>query len=424
MPLNEAKIALVAKIFAAAPDAAVGRLETLLGAAQAADPTLEPVYALAAEEAGARRTLAAVFAPLLPMVGPVAPPKRPLLVMRQLRDGWNALAAGDPGLAECAAFAARTLRPGDDPPHEFDLACNRAAEFVDDGEFARLLRLAPVLRALQPRLAGWVRAVTGETVAAIRLAFKDAIETDEDAGPLFWEAVMAMLDEPWRVLRLISAANDRPSDRYLASSELASIGERILSDIDGRLAGLKRFDPTGGVGAGAAAAASLLVAVQEMDEFEQWLAMKKDGPWGERIAASKSALAAIMEARLRETEPAVAAALPTQGRGMVKSVRPAPKLADPPQPVLIARADAFLTLLENGRGAANPGGFASARAKTVEAIEMRLDQYCEDLLDLLHRKEVEDLARVRAYLEVAAEFYQRVKGPEAAQIVRRRAAAA
>ena len=109
---------------------------------------------------------------------------------------------------------------------------------------------------------------------------------------------------------------------------------------------------------------------------------------------------------------------------MVKSVRPAPKLADPPQPVLIARADAFLTLLENGRGAANPGGFASARAKTVEALEMRLDQYCEDLLDLLHRKEVEDLARVRAYLEVAAEFYQRVKGPEAAQIVRRRAAAA
>ncbi len=424
MPLTEAKIALVAKIFAAAPGGAVDRLETLLGTAQVADPSLEPVYAIAAEEAAARRTLAAVFAPLLPMAGPATAPKRALISMRQLREGWRSFAAGDPGLAECAAFAARGLRPGDEAPHEFDLACTRAAELVDDPELARLLRLAPVLRALQPRLAGWVRAVTGETIAAIRLAFNDAIETDEDAGPLFWEAVMAMLDEPWRVLRLISAATDRPSDRYLASSELAPIGERILSDVDERLAGLKRFDPAGGVDAGAQAAASLLVAVQEMDEFEQWLALKKEGPWGERIAASKTALAGVMEARLRETEPSVAAALPTQGRSAIKTVRPSPKLADAPQPLLIARAEAFLVLLENGRSAANPGGFASARAKTVEALEKRLDQYCEDLLDLLHRKEVADLDRVRAYLEIAAGFYERVKGPGAAQIVRRRAAAA
>jgi hypothetical protein len=424
MPLSEAKIALVAKIFAAAPSAAVDRLESLLGVAQVADPTLEPVYNIAAEEAGARRTLAAIFSPLIPLICPATPPKRARLTMRQLRQAWNALSEGDSGLAESAGAVSRMLRPGDDPPHEFDLACRRAAELVGDAELARLLRLAPVLRALQPRLPGWVRSVTGETVAAIRLAFKDAIETDEDAGPLFWDAVMAMLDEPWRIIRLISAATDRPSDRYLAASELAPIGERILSDVDERLADLKHFDPAGGAAAGAKAATSVLVAVQVIDEFEQWLAMKKDGPWGMRIAAFKAALAVIMEARLRETEPAVAAALPTLGRGPVKAVRPAPKLTEPPQPLLIARANAFLVLLDKGRTAANPGGFASARGKTVEALEKRLDQYCDDLLDLLHRKEVDDPERVRAYLEVAAEFYHRVKGPEAAQIVRRRAAAA
>jgi hypothetical protein len=409
MPLTEAKIALVAKIFAAAPSAAVDRLESLLGLAQVSDPSLEPVYSIAAEEAGARRTLAVVFSPLLPLIGPATPPKRALLTMRQLRQGWNSLLAGDPGVAQCAAIAARKPQPIDDPPQEFDLACRRAAELVNDPELARLLRLAPVLRALQPRLPGWVRSLTGETVAAIRLAFKDAIDTDEDAGPLFWEAIMSMLDEPWRVIRLISAATDRPSDRYLASSELA---------------GLKRFDPAGGAGAGATAAASVLVTMQVIEEFEQWLAMKKDGPWGMRIAGFKEAVSVIMEARLRETEPAVAAALPTQGRGPVKTVRPSPKLADPPQPMLIDRANAFLVLLDKGRGAANPGGFASARSKTVEALEKRLDQYCDDLLDLLHRKDAEDLERVRAYLEVAADFYLRVKGPEAAQIVRRRAAAA
>lgn len=424
MPLNEAKIALVSKIFAAAPSGALDRLETLLGAAQLADPSLGPVYMLASEEAIARRAMAAVFAPLMPLAAPIAPPKRPLLTARRLREAWRMLAAGDPGLAETVTFTARLMRPNDDPPHEFDLACSRAAELVEDRELARLLRLAPVLRAARPRLAGWVRAVSGDNVAAIRLAFKDAITIDEDAGPLFWEAVMAMLDEPWRVLRLISAATDRPTDRYLASSELASIGERILSDVDERLMGLKRFDPTGGLDAGAAAAASLLIVVQEIDEFEQWLTLKKDGPWGVRIATAKTTLAAIMEARLRETEPAIAAALPTQGRGPIKTVRPSPKLVAPPEPTLVARACAFLVLLEQGRGAANLGGFASARSRTVESLEKRLDQYCEDLLELLHRKEVEDLDRVRAYLEVAADFYERAKGPEAAQIVRRRAAAA
>lgn len=424
MALTEAKIDLVAKIFAAAPSAAVDRLESLLGMAQVADPSLEPVYTLAAKEADVRRTLAAVFSPLLPMLGPASPPKRALLSMRQLRQSWKTLSAEDPGVAECAAFAARLYRPGDHPPHDFDLACSRAAALTKDHELARLLRLTPVLRALQPRLSGWVRAVNGETIAAIRLAFNDATETDQDAGPLFWEAVMAMLDEPWRVLRLISAATDRPSDRYLAASELACIGERILSDVDDRLAKLKRFDPSGGADAGVEAAASLLVVVQEMEEFERWISLKKDGPWGERIAAYKAALADMMEARLRETEPALAAALPTQSRGSPANARPSPKLALAPQRAHIVRADAYLALLEHGRAAANTGGFAAARAKTLEALEKRLDQYCEDLLDLLHRKEVDDLERVRAYLDVAAEFYLQIRGPEAAQIVRRRAAAA
>jgi hypothetical protein len=45
-------------------------------------------------------------------------------------------------------------------------------------------------------------------------------------------------------------------------------------------------------------------------------------------------------------------------------------------------------------------------------------------VDTLHKSECEEPERVRAYLEIAARFMGLVKGPQTAQIVRRRAAAA
>lgn len=422
MSLSQDKIALVAKIFAAAPYDAVRRLESVLGAAHMADPTLTPVYSLAVEEAGIRRAVEAVFAPLVPLTQSRPAPKRAMISVSQLREAWTRLAAGDPGIAECAAFTASTLMQGEEPPHEFDLACLRAAGFAQNETMARLLRLAPILRAIQPRLAGWVKSPTGDNIAAIRLAARDAVEANEEVGPLFWAGVMALLDEPWQVLRLISAATDRPSDRFLAASELAPIGERILADIDDRIAALRQFDAAGGTKAGVAAATSMLAAAQEITEFEQWLALSREGPWGQRIAACKAGLASAMEGRLRETEPAVGAALPTQARGAAKNVRPIPKLVGDPEPLLVTRAEAFLTLLDESRAAAATGGFAAARGRVMDALDKRLDQYCEDLLDLLNRKEADPPERARAYLQIGASFFERIKGANAAQIIRRRAA--
>ncbi len=428
MPLSQAKIELVERVFASAPDEALRRLESLLTTARRADPTLEPVLAIAAAETMARRIVAEVFEPLSPLTYPAAPPKRPLIGRGQLSKAWRAAAFADPDFAERTARAVRAPRDDEAPvPVEYNQACARAAEAVaeKDPDLARFLRLTPVLRSVQHRLLSWAHNLTGERIASVRLAFKDALAVDEDAGPAFWEAIFAMLDEPWKIIRLISAAIDRPGDRFLAASELAPICERLLDDIDGRVAGVKRFDPNQGDLAGATLAASILIAVQEIGEFEEWLALKKDGPWGQRITEQKRGLALGMEARLRETEPAVAAALPTQaGRGAGRSVRPSPKLSSDPEPLLVARADALLTLIEESRGAAGAGGFGALRTKTMESLEKRLEQYCDDLLDLLHRGDVEDTDRIRAYLEIAARFVGLVQGPQNAQIVRRRAAAA
>ena len=425
MALSAAKSELVAGLFAVAPEDALRRLVGLLSTAAVADRSLEPVHAIASAEANLRRIVTAVFDPLLALAEGGEAPKHALIRKADLTSAWRRIAAQHDDLAERVLALVRTHRPDDEPPLEFDTVCAIAADACQSEDLARWLRLTPVLRRVEPRLEAWVRNLSGENVAAVRLAFKDALVIDEDAGPAFWEAVFAMLEQPWQVLRLISAVIDRPSDRYLASSELSDFGERLLADIDRRISAVRSFDPMQGEAGGAAAAAGIAVGVQMIAEFEAWLALAKDGPWGQRIHGLKRSLALTMEARLREVEPAVAAALPTQPvRGTGRSVRPVPKLSADPTPLHVAKADALLTLMDEARTSANTGGYAGLRAKTIEALEKRLDQYCEDLLEALRHGAPEEVERARMYLEIAARFTGMVQGPQNAQIVRRRAAAA
>ncbi len=430
MPITKSKTNLLARLLSAAPDDVLRRLEMVFADARKAEPIFAEVHALAAAESQMRRAVSIVFEPIVPLAARrPAPPRIALFAPDTFIGLWRRLEAADPALASEAAQAALALKANDEPPPVLDAACMRAMALLEDAPGEVLLRqalaLTPVLRQTQPKLQEWTRRSNAESIAAIRLAFRDALEGNEDAGLAFWEAVFGLLDEPWNVLRLISAATDRPSDRFLASSELAGIGERLLADIDGRIASLKRFDPNRGVEGGSGEAASVLIAVQEIAEFEEWLAMKRDGPWGSRIAEHKRGLALCMESRLREAEPAVAAALPTQAsRGLGKIVKSAPRLTADPEPLLVNRAEALLTLIEEGRSAAAAGGFGALRAKTIEALEQRLDQYVDDLLGMLHGGENPEPERLRAYLEIAAGFLALVKGPQAGQIVRRRAAAA
>jgi hypothetical protein len=85
----------------------------------------------------------------------------------------------------------------------------------------------------------------------------------------------------------------------------------------------------------------------------------------------------------------------------------------------------LLSFFDHSRGSAGQSGYGAARAKLAEKLETRLDQYVEDLLDMLHAETVVvPVERIHAYLEVCARFSDMAVGEKAGQIVRRRAAAA
>lgn len=443
--LSATQISALRGVIEQAPDAAVEKLERSLRT-DAVAAAMGPVRDIVRAETEERRARAAVFAPLLPLCAPRSDGVQSLSFPRDLPARlWRGLKAEAPRKTEaCVVLSQRLAGPDDASPAIFDELCRQAAaglrartnpEFAaaaealeaaragDAEQFAGLLDIAPIARQALVRLPAWLGHMNEDDAAAARLAFKDATDVADDAGLRLMEVLFAHLGEPSRILRLISAVMDRPGEKYVAASELSGFGDRILADIDARIATVNAMDPDGGAAAGVAAGHAASVAVGQFSEFERGVDLARNGPWGLRIAGQKRALASAVEARLKLAVNAVDKVLPLKSKAR-GSVRGMPRIDSDPDPREVRRALALLAFLDGIRAAAAAGGFGRPRAEAAETLSAHIDQYVEDLLEVVHAGDPDLVPRARAYLHICAEFLALVTDEKAAEVARRRAAAA
>jgi hypothetical protein len=438
MNLSPAKDAALHGIMGSLDDATLMRLNAALSAARARDDIFAPVSDIARRESIEREARNLVLEPLRPLAdkGLIAP-KRPLLDGRDLGLVWWVMKRDAPEEVARARSLAQDLGSEDGARPLFNGLCAVAARAVEAADLgasvlapqrarrlADLLRLSPILRDVQPRLERWSRNLGSDNMAAVRLCYKDALALGEEMPLLFAECLFVYLDAPWQILRLISAMlMDRPSDRYLAGSELASFGERILSDINARIEQVRTFAPGKGADLGVVTAASIRCASLAIAEFEQWLTLIKDGPWGAQVRQQRRRLATTAEAHIRAAEGAVSKTLPLHYERLPGGLAPrlAPYVEGFPDEGALRRAEGLLAFINETRSCASDAGFGFARQKALEAVETYIDRYVDDLVDRMRGGEV-DLDWAKAYLEAAADLAGVLSGPKAAQIVRRRAA--
>jgi hypothetical protein len=441
--LTESRMSVIRTLIDAAPDSAIRSLDMALSADSSGGP-MATIREMVAAEAEQRRTRSMTFGPLAKLC-PAVPTMRhecfPPKVMRTL---WTALKTEQPDAVAAAVGASLGWKTEAIDPVPFDHLVTAAAAGLRAGgpafspsvamleaiapgsaaRFAAYLDLVPLARRSLDQLPEWLIRMTDERAAGIRLAFRDAVTVAPDAGPRFIEILLAQLDEPWHVLRVVSGLMDRPSDDFMAGSELAHIGERLLREVDMRLEALRNFDPQAGLPAGVAAAEDARVVVQCLIEFDQTLDIKREGLWGGKIAKQRRELSQIVELRLSKADDAVEKALPLKSvKIAARLVKGVPKLQQEPDERAIAKAEGFLAFLDRTRASAAVGGFAALRHKMVEKLEDRLDQYAEDLIEELRNADSPYHERARQYLELCARFVGYVRDEKAAQIVRRRAAA-
>jgi hypothetical protein len=434
---------LLGGLFKAAPDSTISRLDiALANEAEEGGPMAE-VHGLVAREAAERRVRRAVFGPIAALCG-VGGSTGVRFSRRVIGQLWDALRATQPDLVSAAqgswsrgeddqvtpadiynrlcALAAEGLQ-GDSPAYASARATLEQAGPDVPQDFNRFLELVPLGRQATSRLPDWVGRLNDEKSAAARLAYKDAVALADDAGPRLFDMLLANLPHPWMILRVLSAVMDRPKDTFVAVSELARFGEFVLDDIDQRLVQFRKFEPEHGREAGIDASELLHVVAQEIAEFETSIDLKKDGPWGARVVKQRQMMAQLAETRFGQIEKAMDQALPLQMVRFGKGLRGQPKLVADPDPHMVQRAEGLLGFFDHTRAYASQFGFGASRTKVAEMLAAKLDQYVEDLLELLRADEFSNMERVRAYLDIAADFTGASAGEQAAQIVRRRAAA-
>jgi hypothetical protein len=442
--LSERQVVGLKTLFSVATDSVVRSLEVALAEDAARGGPIAAVHEMASAEARDRRVRGVVLGPVAPLCRP-----SPWSAMRfpsaALAATWKGLRESLSAEVQAAAEACAAPRADDEPPPAvFDELCLAAARglrnetrsfqvasehlnrAIKDGGaiFASYLDLCPIARDALARLPEWIMRMTDERAAAARLSYKDAVALADDAGPQYFEILFAHLAEPWQVLRVMSAIMDHPGDKYAAASELARFGEYILGDIDRRLAAFRAFDPSQGAATGVAAGEGLQIASLEMAEFENSIELSRDGPWGGRIGEQKKTLALLAETRLAQIDKALDAVLPLRLVRFGKGLRGLPDLKSDPDTAALVRVEGLMAFFDQSRSAAAQSGYGAARAKVAEKLEERLDQYVEDLLEMLRAEDVESVERIHAYLEVAAGVIGSARDDKAAQIVRRRAAAA
>ncbi len=441
--LPEQKLAILRQMVESAPDRVVGDLRGALSAA-AGDSGLMDVRALVETEARDRQLRNAALYPIAPLCVGDGRTERLTFPSRALALVWRGLR--DQATHEVARAAAlvEEFQADQSSPEPFDILARRAARGLSERNHpkfeaaadlaeavrpggARLLaecmEMVPVVRAAVIRLPTWIQRVTDDDTAVARLAYMDAVAVAEDAGPRFFEMLAAHLTHPWMVLRLISAVMDKPSEAYLAGSELASFGHRVLDGIDDGLAELDRFDIHGGLPAVRTAVRAIEAVSAQIAEIEGNVELNRQGTWGARVAKQKASLARLVEVRLRQIDKALGQALPLTETWSGRVSRQVARLTTPPDAAALQTAKTLVAFAQEIRGAANNGGFATARAEVMKTLEAHIDLFTDDALDCLRKGEAPEPEIARALLNAAIELTALARDRKAADILRRRLAA-
>jgi hypothetical protein len=450
--LSDRKIEIVRTLVESAPDKIVGGLQRALADTNG-DTVLASVRQIVETETRDRLLRNAVFQPVAPLcVGDGSDKNSLVFPARALSCIWSGLKAQVPAevaaaakVSAEAASAVATGRRAPDPNAAFDSLVRLTADALRSGDqrdfraaaeicdrarpggaetLAACLDIAPVVRRAIARLPEWVAHASGDTNAGARLAYKDSVAIADDAGPRFFEMLAAQLTPPWMVLRIISAVMDKPTERYLADSEVGGFPERVMNAIDEELKAIAGMDLDAGPEAGRAAGRLVDLITQQVFELEVCIELTRESGWGRRILEQKQSLASVVEARLRDADKLSTAALPLQSSGFSRPRKTGPKLDTPPDTKAVGRVMTLLHFAHEIRRGANHGGFSAAHAKAMEKIGGMIDHYVDEVFDHIRTGDVEDLKIAHAYLRAAADFNGLVRDNKAAELLRRRAATA
>jgi hypothetical protein len=152
--------------------------------------------------------------------------------------------------------------------------------------------------------------------------------------------------------------------------------------------------------------------------------MRRDGKWGQRLLADRTAVAEVMDGFMERALKEVSSALPTVKAGSYSSGPRVPDLSYHADPDKSDRALAYARLVSGCRSFAAAASFGASNKDALDEIGIMLKSYTEDLLKELRTVTGDKRVHAEAYFHLAAEIAALVFSQEEADLLRRRAKAA
>jgi hypothetical protein len=438
--LTESQGKIVREIVQSVPDSGLGQLTNVL-TAQMGEHTMAEVRDLVLLEMRDRKVRSIVFSPFLSLCTKNQPGKShsrfPFILPTLL---WNALVDRSPKLMAQARDMASRWENEDLLPYIFNQACDEAivglqehdprfAPVIEclnrsspDGvrDLVSFLRMASVLRDVLLELPLWVSRMNQDDALSVRLAYLDVSKLSANGPARLFEIIYTNLDPPWPILRIISAALDRPTDLSIDGTDLAFFGELLLDQSESLVETINDLRLEEGASAGQAAASAAKTIIGITNEFEESIALGKNGPWGRRIARVKRDLTTACEKLIFQVEPLLPKALPVAASNQnQKALNRTPNMVLAPDPVAAARLEAILIFLAAIRPIASASGVGVLRSRVISETQEFLEFYANGVVDLMKDFD-QDQQAVRERVHTTSKYVALVHDDAAAEQLRRR----
>jgi hypothetical protein len=439
--LTESQGKIVRSIIQTVPDAGLGQLTTVL-AAQMGEHTIADVRDIVLVEMGDRKIRAIVFSPLVSLCEKNQPGKNKSRLPFELPTLlWNALVDTVPKLMVQAREMASRSVSEDVLPYIFNQACDAALAGLQNNnplfkpvieclgksspdalrDLIGFLKISSVLRDVLIELPLWVGRMNSDDELSVRLAYRDVAKLTANGPARLFEFIYINLEAPKTVLRIISAALDRPSDLSIDGTDLVAFGDVLLDQSETLLDSINDFDLSPGASAGSALASAAKTIIGNVTEFEENIALSKNGPWGRRVARIKRDVSVIFEKLIFQVEMLIPKALPVAAAGQnLKSLNRTPNMLLGPDPAATARLEAILTFIAQIRPIASASGVGVLRSRIIAETQEFLEYYSNGVLALMTDFN-QDQDAVRTRVDQIAKFVALVHDDETAERLRRRA---
>ena len=268
-------------------------------------------------------------------------------------------------------------------------------------------------------LSDWVDRPDEDQLAELKLALRDATQSDPEGSRRLIDILAAHLERIEDVVRLvIQGATATGHEAMLRHSELSRYIERAVCALEAlaqRILSWRPGEARAGLERDLATTSAIVAAL------DRAFAHDPQADWARRVGAVKGRISSMIEERLQATAKAVSRILLT--RGVQTAGRMMRKAADPNAVVddgALAQARGLIDLAGSVRSAAAKFGCEARRHAVVAEVSGDIVNYIDQLIEAVHAGDADDVKATTARLLNLADLLERLGDDAEAKTARRR----